>query len=359
VTVKVAGHPYPVLVGRGALLELPQTVRGLGCTAAAVVTDRQVAESWLQPVLEGLAGAGVRARAFIAEPGEASKSLGTLETVLWFLEDLELDRSGVVLALGGGTVGDLAGFAAAVWLRGVRCVQVPTSLLAMVDSSVGGKSGVNTARTKNAVGAIVQPAAVVADLATLDTLPDGEYRAAFAEVAKYGVAMDAGLAAELEAGAERLLDRAGEALEPVITRCVQLKAKVVAADERETGPRAVLNYGHTAGHALENASGYTVPHGRAVAFGMRVAARIALRRRLCEGELVERQDLLLGRFGLPGELPRVEAESVLAALPRDKKSRAGAPRWVLPREMGRAEIGVAVPSEVVEEVVRCLLPADL
>jgi 3-dehydroquinate synthase len=357
VTVKVPGRPYPVLVGQGALLELPRLIRGLGTsTAAAVVSDQAVASRWGQPVVEGLIGVGVRAHLFAVEPGETSKSLATLGRVLEFLEDIGLDRSGVVVALGGGTVGDLAGFAAAVWLRGVRCVQVPTTLLAMVDASVGGKSGVNTARTKNAVGAIVQPEAVVADLATLSTLPDAEYQAAFAEVVKYAVAMDAELAVELEHSHRELLGRKAEVLEPVVTRCVELKAKVVAADEKETGPRAVLNYGHTVGHAVESASGYSALHGRAVALGMRAAVRIAERTGLCEPSLTSRQDRLLEAFGLPGQLPPVSAESVLKALPRDKKSQGGAPRWVLPRELGRAQVGIQVPDEVVAEVVRCLLP---
>jgi 3-dehydroquinate synthase len=356
VTVKVPGHSYPVLVGRGVLMELPRLVRDLGCSSAAVVTDGSVGPAWALPVVEGLTGVGVRAHLFPIEAGERTKSLATLERVLGFFEEIELDRSGVVVALGGGTVGDLTAFAAAVWLRGVRCVQVPTTLLAMVDSSVGGKSGVNTAHTKNAIGSITQPVAVVSDLAALATLPEDQYLAAFGEVAKYAVAMDAELAAELEAETEALLGRRDDVLEPVITRCVQLKAGVVASDERETGPRALLNYGHTIGHALESASGYSAVHGRAVAFGMRAAALIAERSQLCDGALVGRQDRLLGAFGLPGRLPQVSAESVLAALPRDKKSRGGRPRWVLPREIGRAEFGISIPDRVVAEVVRCLLP---
>lgn len=356
VTVKVPGHPYPVLVGRGALLELPTFVRDLGSSVAAVVTDHEVLREWAQPVVEGLMGVGVRAHPFAVEAGEGAKSFATLERVLAFFEEIELDRSGVVVALGGGTVGDLAAFAAGVWLRGIRCVQVPTTLLAMVDSSVGGKSGINTARTKNAVGSITQPVAVLADLATLSTLPEEQYRAAFAEVIKYGVAMDAELVAELETETEALLARRDDVLEPVVTRCVELKARVVAADERETGQRALLNYGHTVGHALESASGYTAIHGHAVAFGMRAAARIADRSNLCDGELVERQDRLLEAFALPGRLPEVSADGVLAALPRDKKSRGGKPRWVLPRELGKAQFGISVPDQVVAEVVRYLLP---
>lgn len=349
------GRPYPVLVGAGALQELGRLARGSGASAAAVVTDSAVARFWAEPVLAGLAGAGLRGEVFAVEPGEQSKSLAALEQVLGFLEDLGVDRQGLVVALGGGTVGDLAAFAAAVWLRGVRCLQVPTTLLAMVDSSVGGKSGVNTARTKNAIGAIIQPIAVVADLATLASLPEEEYLAAFGEVVKYAVAMDPELAVLLESEGAALRRRAVDVLEQVVSRCVALKARVVAADERDTGPRAILNYGHTLGHALENASGYTVPHGRAVAFGVDGEARIAEHQRLCDAGLVAQQRRLLEMFGLPGALPTLEADEVLAALSRDKKSRAGSVRWVLPQELGRAQPGLLVPDEVVADVVRSLL----
>jgi 3-dehydroquinate synthase len=355
VTVKLPARHYPVLVGRGALLELPLLVRGLGATTAAVIGDRAAAEHWAPAVLAGLAGVGVRSELLAVEPGERSKSLATLERTLAFLEDVGLDRSGLVVALGGGVVGDLAGFAAAIWLRGVRCVQVPTTLLAMVDASVGGKTGIDTVRTKNAIGSFTQPAAVVADLATLDTLPEADYRAAFAEVVKYAVAMDRELAGELLSRSVELLERQTDRLEPVVTRCVELKAGVVVADELDRGPRAILNYGHTLGHALESASGYGVLHGRAVAFGMEGAARMAERMGLCGPELVSVQESLLEAFGLPGELPRVEAQELLSALPRDKKSSGGRIRWVLPRELGRAQVGVMVPDEVVVEVVRDLL----
>jgi 3-dehydroquinate synthase len=356
VTVEVPDRPYPVLVGLGALQEVPRLVREMGATAAAVVTDTTVAELWAEAVRSGLTGAGVRAAVHAVEPGEQAKSLAVLGQVLDFLEDTAIDRHGVVVALGGGTVGDLAGFAAAVWLRGVRLVQVPTTLLAMVDSSIGGKTGVNSARTKNGIGAFWQPVAVVSDLAVLSTLSEEDYRAAFGEIVKYAVAMDRELGDRLEADVERLLARSSAALEPVVARCVDLKARVVAADEREGGPRQILNYGHTVGHALESASSYAAAHGRAIAFGMEAAARIAAEMGLCQPGLVTRQDALLEAFALPGDLPATTADAVLAAVPRDKKSRAGTVRWVLPREMGRAQVGVAVPDDVVAGVVRSLLP---
>jgi 3-dehydroquinate synthase len=354
-TVELPGRAYPVLVGQGALQELARLVREMGATAAAVVTDATVAGTWAGPVRDGLTGAGIRTVMRAVPPGEQCKTLAELERVLAFLEESAVDRHGVVIALGGGTVGDLAGFAAAVWLRGVRCVQVPTTLLAMVDASIGGKTGVNSPHAKNVIGAFWQPVAVVSDLAVLGTLPDEEYLAAFGEVVKYAVAMDADLGERLEAEHDALLARSPAALEPVVARCAELKARVVARDEREGGLRQVLNYGHTIGHAVESAAAYGAAHGRAVAFGMCAAARIALSLGLCTPELGARQDALLAGYGLPGDLPPVRVDDVLAAVPRDKKSRAGTVRWVLPREMGRAQVGVAVPDEIVARVVHELL----
>jgi len=356
VTVEVPGRPYPVLIGEGVLGELPGLVRGLGASAAAVVADGMVAEPWGRRVADGLAAGGVRATLHAVEPGEAAKTLAGVEAVLGFLESAAIDRQGVVLAVGGGMVGDLAGFAAAIWLRGVRCVQVPTTLLAMVDSSVGGKTGVNTARTKNAIGAFWQPVMVVSDLAVLSTLPDDDYLSAFGEIVKYAVAMDRGLGERLAADRDRLRSRSLAALEPVVARCVELKAGVVSADEREGGARTILNYGHTVGHALESASSYAAVHGRAVAFGMEAAARVAVELGRCDEGLLAWQGALLEPFGLPGRLPPVTADAVLAAVSRDKKSRGGAVRWVLPREPGSARVGEEVPSEVVSRVVRSLVP---
>jgi 3-dehydroquinate synthase len=351
VEVPLPGRAYPVLVSEGALDELPALVRALGAPRAAVVTDEAVAELWAGPVVERLEEGGLETRVHAVRPGEASKSIAELERVLGFLEAARIDRASLVVALGGGTVGDLAGFAAAVWLRGVRCLQVPTTLLAMVDSSIGGKTGVNTARTKNAVGAFWQPAAVVADLRLLATLPQGELEAAFGEVVKYAVALDAELAEPLASGPERLLRREAAWLEPVVARCAAAKARVVAEDERDRGGRAVLNYGHTVGHAVEVASGYAAVHGRAVALGRHAAARMAARLGLCAESLVSEQDRLLAGFGLPGRLPLVEQAAVLEALPRDKKARDGAPEWVLPRRLGRAEPGHRVPEAVVAKAL--------
>jgi 3-dehydroquinate synthase len=341
---------YPVIIGSNLNRELRGVVARLDPTGAAIVTDSNV-RPWAVKVAKSIKRAGLKTAIHVVPVGERSKSMNQLHEVLAFLERQRIDRGGCVIAVGGGTVGDLAGFAAAVWQRGVRLVVVPTTLLAMVDSSIGGKTGVNGTRSKNAIGAFWQPSAVVADLACLETLPAASYRDAFAEVVKYAVAMDRGLFDLLQKERPRLLDADRAMLERVVFRCVAAKALVVAKDELEKGPRAILNYGHTAGHALEAATRFRISHGRAVAFGMRVAARIALSMDLCSKRLVESQDELLAAYGLPDRVPHVDPARVLAAIPRDKKARRGKVAWVMPRRLGHAEPGHAVPSAIVRRAV--------
>ena len=349
--IETPSGSYPVVIGSNINRELRGAVARLDPTSAAIVTDSNVLPL-AKKVARTIKRAGVKTPIHVIRPGERSKSLGAAGDVLNFLERQKVDRAGCVIAVGGGTVGDIAGFAGAIWQRGVRVVQVPTTLLAMVDSSIGGKTGVNGLRSKNAIGAFWQPTAVVADLAWLETLPPLSYRDAFAEVVKYAVAMDHGLFELLLKARERLLERDPVALERVVFQCVMAKALVVAKDERERGPRAILNYGHTAGHALEAASRFRISHGRAVAFGMRVAARIALSMDLCGKRLVESQDAMLTAYGLPDRPPRVAMARVLAAIPRDKKARRGKVAWVMPRRLGHAEPGHAVPAAIVRRVLR-------
>ena len=341
---------YPVVIGSNIQRELRGVMTRMDPTGVAIVTDTNV-RPWAVKVSKSIRRAGLKTAIHTIPVGERSKSMTQLQDVLAFLERQRIDRGGCVIAVGGGTVGDLAGFAAAVWQRGVRLVGVPTTLLAMVDSSIGGKTGINGTRSKNAIGAFWQPSAVIADLACIETLPAASYRDAFAEVVKYAVAMDQGLFDLLKKERPRLLAADRAMLESVVFRCVTAKALVVAKDERERGPRAILNYGHTAGHALEAASGFRISHGRAVAFGMRVAAQIALSMELCSRRLVEAQDEMLSEYGLPDKLPRVDPARVLAAIPRDKKARRGKVAWVLPRRLGRAEIGHAVPSPLARRAV--------
>ena len=349
--VEAPAGSYPVVIGAGLNRELRGTVARLDPTAAAIVTDANVLPL-AKKVARTIKRGGVKTPIHVIRPGERSKSMGALGDVLAFLERQKVDRGGCIIAVGGGTVGDIAGFAASIWQRGIRVVQVPTTLLAMVDSSIGGKTGVNGVRSKNAIGSFWQPAAVVTDLAFLETLPPADYRGAFAEVVKYAVAMDHGLFDVLLKNRDRLVAGDRAALERVVFQCVMAKALVVAKDEREKGPRAILNYGHTAGHALEAASGFRISHGRAVAFGMRVAAQIALSMDLCGKRLVESQDAMLTAYGLPDKAPRVNLAKVLAAIPRDKKARRGKVAWVMPRRLGHAEPGHTVPAAIVRRVLR-------
>src|SRR5260370_6277703 len=246
-----------------------------------------------------------------------------VSAVLSYFQRQNVDHRRQVIAVRVGTVSVLAGFGPSFKLRGFRLVGVPTTLLAMVDSSIGGKTGVNGMRSKNAIGTFWPPSAVGADMACLETRAQVNYRDAFAEVVKYGVAMDRGIFELLQQESPRLVEGDRRILERVVFRCVTAKALVVARDERERGPRAILNYGHTAGHALEAATRFRVSHGRAVAFGIRVAARVALALELCRPRLVEAQDALLTEFGLPDRAPAADPARVLAAISHDKKDRRG------------------------------------
>jgi 3-dehydroquinate synthase len=316
-----------VVVGPGALAELPAFLSG----RVVVVADPAAGDP-----------EGLDLPAIVVRGGEAAKTMDGVARLLAEFERRKVGRDGTVVAVGGGSIGDLAGFAASIWQRGVAVVQVPTTFLAMVDSSIGGKTGINTAAAKNAIGTFWQPRAVLADTRYLETLPPEEMESGWAEVVKYAMTLDPGIG-DLDA------------LEEVVERSVRCKAGVVAADEREVGHREVLNYGHTAGHGIEVASGYRVSHGRAVAWGMRIAARISTRLGLCDPSLGEEQDALLASHRLPGPAPEVSVDAILAASLADKKSRGGERRWVLLRGRGRPEAGHAVPEEVVAEVVSEIL----
>jgi 3-dehydroquinate synthase len=305
-------------------------------------------------VTESLRRAGFDAAVLAVPEGEEAKSLREAER-LWdgFLAH-GLDRASPVVAVGGGVVGDLAGFAAASFMRGVPVVQVPTTLLAQVDASVGGKVAVNHPRGKNLIGAFHQPRLVLIDPETLRTLPEREYRSGLAEVVKTGAALNAGLFASLEGGLEALQRRDAALLETVVAACCAEKARIVEQDEREeTGVRMVLNYGHTVGHALEALSGYRRwLHGEAVAIGMAAAGRLAARLGWTDVRTADRQDALLQGVGLPIRFSGIDPRQVADALRHDKKARDGQVPFVLLRALGRAEVCHDVPMETVIEVLR-------
>jgi 3-dehydroquinate synthase len=346
VTVRVAlgARAYDIVIGRGLIASLGRRLQALKPGArAAIVTDANVERLLLAAAQSGLAAADVAATHISVPPGESSKSFAMFEHVCEALIAAKLERGDVVVALGGGVVGDLAGFCAAALRRGLDYVQVPTTLLAQVDSSVGGKTAINSRHGKNLIGAFHQPILVVADTALLDHLPAREFRAGYAEVAKYGLLGDAGFFAWLEANADDVFAGAGAAREHAIATSCRMKAEIVARDERETGDRALLNLGHTFGHAFEAAAGFSgrLLHGEAVALGMALAFDFSAHLGLLPPAEAERVRRHLGKVGLPthirdvpGGVPGVDGLMELMA--QDKKVRRGRLTFILARAIGAA-----------------------
>jgi 3-dehydroquinate synthase len=350
-SVGLGSRSYPIHIGTGLIdqraLYAPH-LRG----AAAIVTNAIVAPLYLARVRAALEAGGARVAEVVVEDGEQAKGFGTLDRVIDALLSARLGRDGVIVALGGGVVGDLAGFAAAVYQRGVAFVQVPTTLLAQVDSSVGGKTAINHARGKNLVGAFHQPSAVITDVATLDTLPERELRAGLAEVIKHGVALDGAFFQWLEENVQDLLARNRTALTYAVRRSCQLKAAIVEQDERESGVRALLNLGHTFGHAIETATGFGPwLHGEAVAAGMVMAAQLSARKGLLAARDAERIEALIARAGLPTRAPRLAPERWRELIALDKKSAAGRVRFVLLEGIGRARLEAGVDPRLVDETI--------
>ncbi len=323
---------------------------------ALIVTDLNVAAPHAANVERSLSDAGWTSHVVPVEPGEQSKSLEVAATLYDRLVALQADRRTLILAVGGGVVGDLAGFVAATYARGIPFVQVPTTLLSQVDSSVGGKVGVNHPLAKNLIGAFYQPLGVFCDTSTLDTLPEREYKSGLAEVVKYGVILDSEFFAYLESHVDGLLARDPAVLRHVVARSCRLKADVVEQDEFErSGLRACLNYGHTFAHAYEALLGYgELLHGEAVSIGMVDAARLAERRKLIDAELPRRQTSLLAALGLPTKLPsgsRPPIDDILSRMMLDKKTQAGKLRFVLPTRLGHVELFSDVPEADVRAVI--------
>ncbi len=323
-----------------------------------IVTDRHVAELGLvEGYRQALAAVGIAPALVVVSPGEATKSLAGAALVYDQLVFSRADRHTAIVALGGGVIGDLAGFVSATYVRGIPLVMVPTTLLSQVDSSVGGKVGVNLPGAKNIVGAFHQPVGVWIDTATLRTLPDRELRCGMAEVVKYGVILDGAFFEELEDQVEAILGRNDGAMRRIVARSCQLKASVVSRDEREeTGLRAVLNFGHTIGHAIEAVAGYEGPyqHGEAVAVGMVAEARLAGRLGWIGAEEVARIERMVGRLGLPASAPGLDPDRLIEAMGRDKKNRDGRIRFVLPRSIGRVELTDAAGEADVRAVLATL-----
>lgn len=354
--VVVEGGAYPVFTGWDILEDqLGPRLAAAGVDGRAyIVCDSNVVHPYGRAAQRSLHQAGIEMGLFTFPAGEASKSLQTAAVLYEWLAERKAERRDVIVAVGGGVVGDLAGYAAATFLRGVRVVHAPTSLTAMVDSSIGGKTGVDLPAAKNMVGAFHHPMMVLADAAALQTLPERALREGWAEAIKHGLALDASLVDVYEEHAEALL-----ALEPALTteivaRNAAVKARIVTEDERETsGRRQLLNYGHTIGHGIEAAAGYgAYLHGEAVAIGMAGAGRLGMMAGVTPPEVLERQASLLARFGLPSRYSGVTPEAIIEAMERDKKRSAGQVSWVFLDGVGRSSTHRGVPSEHVELVVR-------
>jgi len=355
--VALGSRSYPVHIGAGILDDGGLYRAHLAARRAAVVTDHVVAPLYLERVRRALGAAGAQAVEVVVQAGESAKAWQPLEGVFDALLAARCGRDTLVVALGGGVIGDLAGFAAAVYQRGVPYLQLPTTLLAQVDSSVGGKTAINHPRGKNMIGAFHQPCAVIADVGTLETLPARELRAGLAEVIKHGLIRDAAFLQWLEANLDRLLARDPAALAHAVRRSVEIKARVVEADEREAGERALLNFGHSFGHAIEAAAGYGAwLHGEAVAAGMVMAAELSARTGSLAAADVQRVRALLARAGLPVEGPPVPAERLLELMQVDKKASGGRPRFIVLEQIGRATVRADLEERAVRAAIEACAP---
>jgi 3-dehydroquinate synthase len=358
IDVRLGARSYCVHVGAGLIGHAGELVRSLTRGGVVVVTDRNVAALHLDTLLDSLRAADIACRPIVLEPGEHTKSFRGLEELIDQLLADGLERDGLVIALGGGVVGDLAGFAAGVFKRGVACAQIPTTLLAQVDSSVGGKTAINTREGKNLVGLFHQPMVVIADTALLHTLPRRELLAGYAEVAKYGALGDADFFGWLEDHALSGLDGDAADLERMVAHSCRIKAGIVGRDERETGERALLNLGHTFGHALEAATGYSTRllHGEAVAIGMVLAFRLSANLGHMPARSADRLRQHLRAVSLPVSIadipgPRPDADALLAHMMHDKKLKDGRLTFILTRGIGQAFATNDVPLEVVRSIL--------
>jgi 3-dehydroquinate synthase len=369
VDVALGDRAYDVVIGRDVLPTLGPRIAALRPgVRTAVVTDRTVAKHWLEPTEASLAAAGVASTRIVVEEGEGSKGYAGLTQVSEALISAKIERNDLVIALGGGVVGDLAGFAAAILRRGVDFVQVPTSLLAQVDSSVGGKTGINSPQGKNLIGAFHQPVLVIADTGVLDTLSPRQFRAGYAEVAKYGVLGDQAFFAWLEANYSEIFS-GGAAREHAVATSCRAKAAIVARDERETGERALLNLGHTFGHALEAATGFSdrLFHGEGVAIGMVLAAEFSAQLGMIGQAAAARVKRHLAAVGLPTRLQDIggfaqeglaDADALMTLMAQDKKVKRGKLTFILLEAVGRAVIAPNVEPTPVRDFLQAKLAGN-
>ena len=358
ITVGLGDRAYDIHVGAGLLARAGELLKPLAKGVVPVVTDEHVAALHLQPLLASLKAAGIEARPIVMAPGEVSKSFAGLEKLSGELLDMGIDRKGLVVALGGGVMGDLTGFVAGVLKRGVAFAQIPTTLLSQVDSSVGGKTAINARKGKNLIGLFHQPRIVIADTALLSTLPRRELLAGYAEVVKYGALGDVEFFNWLEANAAKALAGENDAIIHAVAHSCRMKADIVARDERETGERALLNLGHTFGHALEAATGFSdrLVHGEGVAIGMALAFRLSVKLGLAPGQDADRFIRHLKAIGLPAAIadipgPRASADELIGHMAHDKKVSDGKLTFILLRGLGQAFVTRDVPIAAVKEIL--------
>ena len=350
--VELGERAYPIHIGAGLLSDAGLIAPHLELPRVAIVTNSTVAPLYLQQLSEALRSVGVEPVSIVLADGERYKDWATLNRIYDALIEGRCERKTTLIALGGGVVGDLAGFAAATYMRGIPFIQVPTTLLAQVDSSIGGKTGINHPLGKNMIGAFYQPRLVLADTAVLASLPPRELSAGLAEVIKHGLVRDEGFVAWLEQNVEKLLACDAQALAHAVRRCCEIKAAVVAEDEREAGVRALLNFGHTFGHAIESSLGYGKwLHGEAVAAGMAMAADLSCRMGFIAQADVDRVIALLKRARLPTAQPGIAPGRLLESMAADKKTEAGKLRFILLDRIGAASIRAEVPAGLLQQVL--------
>lgn len=355
INVALGERGYRIAISSGKWADVVPKIKAAipDLTHALIVGDESVTESWTAPIIIALRQTA-RCDFFEVESGETSKSIENIGKMWEWMHTCGTDRRSVLIAIGGGVIGDLAGFAAASYARGIRLVQLPTTMLAQVDSSVGGKTGINLVNGKNMVGAFWQPSLVVIDTDTLSTLPQRTYLSGLAEVIKYGVIEDANFFAWLELNFAAVVAREPHAIRHAIATSCRIKAEVVANDERETsGRRAILNYGHTFAHAIEATAGYGVfLHGEAVAIGMEMAARLAFAMGLIDRNFIQRQRKLIESCLLPIAWPDADAEAMIAAMRTDKKVSHAQLRFILPNRIGHVEMIVCNDSAAISDAIR-------
>ena len=356
IEVKLGSRSYKVHVGTGLLKKVGPIVRSV-CSSdkVMILSTRRIYKLYGKTVFDSLKAHGFKVYPFFIPDGEAYKNEKTLLSVLDKMAKLSFQRDSCLLALGGGVVGDLGGFAASIYMRGIQFVQCPTTFLAQVDAGIGGKTAIDFRGIKNLVGSFYQPKAVVTDTSVLKTLSDRQLKTGLAEVIKYGVIQDAKMFSLVESQLDKILYKEPKILSELVWRSCGIKAQIVSADERESGNRAWLNYGHTLGHALEAYFKYDVlTHGEAIAYGMRFAGQLSVQLGLCEIEVLRRQDALLEKAGLFRKMPGFDAKKVYEKMFLDKKVKDGRIQFVLTREIGLVTIQKSVPRATIFSILRQL-----